>query len=57
MKKVTFSFLLLVWVCSNIQMFAQEKMVQVREDGVYMYIDQMPVCSQSAQKGCMQNTL
>ncbi len=57
MKKVTFSFLLLVWVCSNIQMFAQEKMVQVREDGVYMYVDQMPVCSQSAQKGCMQNTL
>ena len=42
MKKVT-CFLLLAWICNSIQMFAQEKMVQVREDGVYMYVDQMPV--------------
>ena len=43
MKKFAFSFLVLIWICSNIQMAAQEKMLQVREDGVYMYVDQMPV--------------
>ena len=42
MKKFAFSFLVLIWICSNIQMAAQEKMLQVREDGVYMYVDQMP---------------
>lgn len=54
MKKVTFSFLLLVGICNSIQLFAQEKMVQVREDGVYMYVDQMPVYSQGGQDGIMK---
>ncbi|GFH87900.1 TonB family protein [Bacteroides acidifaciens] len=53
MKKVT-CFLLLAWICNSIQMFAQEKMVQVREDGVYMYVDQMPVYSQGGQEGIMK---
>lgn len=43
MKKFTFSFLLLVWICSNIQVVAQQKMEQVRQDGVYYFADQMPV--------------
>ncbi len=42
MKKITFSFLVLIWLCSNIQMLAQERTLQVREDGVYMYVDQFP---------------
>lgn len=43
MKKFTLSFLVLIWICSNIQMLTQERTLQVREDGVYMYVDQMPV--------------
>lgn len=43
MKKFTFSFLLLVCICSNIQVVAQQKMEQVRQDGVYYFADQMPV--------------
>ncbi|MEY8685300.1 TonB family protein [Bacteroides sp. AN502(2024)] len=54
MKKFTFSFLLLVWICNSIQMFAQKKMIQVREDGVYLYVDQMPVYSQGGQEGIMK---
>lgn len=53
MKKLTFSFLLLVWICNSIQMFAQEKMAQVREDGVYTYVDQMPVYPKG-QEGIMK---
>lgn len=53
MKKFVFSILVLVWICSNIQMFAQEKMTQVREDGVYMYVDQMPVYPKG-QEGIMK---
>ena len=53
MKKFAFSFLVLIWICSNIQMAAQEKMLQVREDGVYMYVDQMPVYPKG-QEGIMQ---
>ena len=34
-------------------MAAQEKMLQVREDGVYMYVDQMPVYPKG-QEGIMQ---
>lgn len=53
MKKFVFSILVLVWICSNIQMFAQEKMSQVREDGVYTYVDQMPVYPKG-QEGIMK---
>lgn len=42
MKKLFFCFLL-IWICNDIQILAQERMPQVREDGVYMYVDQMPV--------------
>lgn len=53
MKKFTFSFLLLVWIFSNIQLSAQERTAQVREDGVYMYVDQMPVYPKG-QEGMMK---
>ena len=52
MKKFTFSFLVLIWICTNIQIVGQEKMSQVREDGVYTYVDQMPVYS-TGQEGLM----
>lgn len=52
MKKFTSSFLVLIWICTNIQIVGQEKMPQVREDGVYTYVDQMPVYS-TGQEGLM----
>ena len=52
MKKLFFSFLL-IWICNDIQILAQERMSRVREDGVYMYADQMPVYPKG-QEGIMK---
>lgn len=52
MKKLFFCFLL-IWICNDIQILAQERMPQVREDGVYMYVDQMPVYPKG-QEGIMK---
>ncbi len=41
-KLLVSSLLLLVWMCSGIQVAAQEKMPQIREDGAYYYVDKMP---------------
>lgn len=43
MKKITFCILMLLWICSNIQIMGQGKEPQIREDGAYMYVDQLPV--------------
>lgn len=42
MKRTTISILLLIWMCSYIQITAQEQMPKMREDGAYYYVDQMP---------------
>lgn len=40
MKKLT--FLVLVWMCSCVQLFAQQNNKTIREDGAYLIVEQLP---------------
>lgn len=50
MKKFTFVFLVLIWICNNIQMAAQGKMPQVHD----MYIDQFPERPMVSKENCVR---